>query len=1092
VDPLPFRDPSWCHALTLTERLAPLRGARRTRPDAGVDKDLGRRRLQRWRSQVPFTTGAFFAQRLALDGLSEEDLCDLLGEPIEAVHERAATPPGWLAELARAFSGPSCSEPFPLPEALEGQEMAGFLDAIEPPLSRCRGRLHEGVRALTQGRADLPFDPRTIEGVLYANLPERLLMMLSPTMALELQVARWQGALEGGTPRERFRSFLGLTRRRAWALALLREYPVLARQVIGYLENSTDFLLEFLGNLCADWETLRARFSPGEDPGPIVRVDGGLGDVHRRGRSVLILRFRSGLQVVYKPKPLAVDVHFQELLAWLNGRGNHPPFRMLNILDRGTFGWEEFVAARGCTSADEVRRFYFRQGGLLALLYALEATDFHFENLIAAGEHPVLIDLEALFHPRVERADDTQADLLAGSTMARSVLRVGLLPQVQWPSGDSEGIDLSGLGAEAGQLSPRPVPQWEGAGTDAMRLTRKRVAMPQGRHRPSLLGTEVNALDHAEEVLTGFTSIYRLLLEHRDDLLSAEGPLARFAEDEVRVLLRPTQTYASLLRESFHPDLLRDALDRDRFFDRLWIDVKRRPELVRVLPAERDDLNRGDIPKFTTRPGARDVWSGAGARIPEYFDEPGMALVRRRLHRLGDEDLMQQLWFIRASLATLSRDTDRATRPTSRPTPPRTTVDRERLLAASRAVGDRLEALAWRSGQEATWIGLMASLNERRWLLLPLGVDLYDGLSGVVLFLAYLGAITREARYTTLAQAALTTLRRQVERSRSVLTAIGGFKGWGGMIYTYAHLAVLWGQPALLEEAEAVAEWLPPLIERDEHRDLIGGAAGCIGGLLSLDRCSPSAQTRAVAIQCGDRLLACAQAMERGIGWVTSIPASRPLTGFAHGAAGMAWALGELAALTGAERFRKASHAALAYERSLFSAEARNWPDLRKREELGLPGSNGQAQFMAAWCHGAPGIGLARLQCLRRAEEGATRAEIDAALRTTLDQGFGDNHSLCHGDLGNLELLLEASEMLDEPCWRAEVGRMAALILESIHHRGWLCGVPSGVETPGLMIGLAGIGYGLLRLAEPSRVPSVLVLAPPGATPPGTRARATP
>jgi len=29
------------------------------------------------------------------------------------------------------------------------------------------------------------------------------------------------------------------------------------------------------------------------------------------------------------------------------------------------------------------------------------------------------------------------------------------------------------------------------------------------------------------------------------------------------------------------------------------------------------------------------------------------------------------------------------------------------------------------------------------------------------------------------------------------------------------------------------------------------------------------------------------------------------------------------------------------------------------------------------------------------------------------------------------------------------------------------------------MIGLAGIGYGLLRLAEPTRVPSVLVLEPP-------------
>jgi hypothetical protein len=35
------------------------------------------------------------------------------------------------------------------------------------------------------------------------------------------------------------------------------------------------------------------------------------------------------------------------------------------------------------------------------------------------------------------------------------------------------------------------------------------------------------------------------------------------------------------------------------------------------------------------------------------------------------------------------------------------------------------------------------------------------------------------------------------------------------------------------------------------------------------------------------------------------------------------------------------------------------------------------------------------------------------------------------------------------------------------------------VETPGLMIGLAGIGYGLLRLARPNDVPSVLQLAAP-------------
>jgi lantibiotic modifying enzyme len=35
------------------------------------------------------------------------------------------------------------------------------------------------------------------------------------------------------------------------------------------------------------------------------------------------------------------------------------------------------------------------------------------------------------------------------------------------------------------------------------------------------------------------------------------------------------------------------------------------------------------------------------------------------------------------------------------------------------------------------------------------------------------------------------------------------------------------------------------------------------------------------------------------------------------------------------------------------------------------------------------------------------------------------------------------------------------------------------VESPGLMTGLAGIGYGLLRVAAPARVPSVLTLEGP-------------
>src|SRR5262249_22139482 len=145
---------------------------------------------------------------------------------------------------------------------------------------------------------------------------------------------------------------------------------------------------------------IRSTFSPDEDPGVLVNVSMDAGDRHRNGRCVLLAKFDSGFQLVYKPKSLAVDIHFQELLSWLNFLGSQPAFCTLRMLDRGAYGWSEFVASETCDSLPALRRFYQRQGAYLALLYVLEATDLHCENLIAAGEHPVLVDLEAIFHPR--------------------------------------------------------------------------------------------------------------------------------------------------------------------------------------------------------------------------------------------------------------------------------------------------------------------------------------------------------------------------------------------------------------------------------------------------------------------------------------------------------------------------------------------------------------------------------------------------------------------------------------------------------------------------------------------------------------------
>jgi type 2 lantibiotic biosynthesis protein LanM len=1072
-----FQSAQWYKAATLAERVgAPPAGTQ----ESSVDAEAARQTLDAWRQQAPFDRESLFAQRLDLDGITEADLLDLLKEPAEALKARFGQSPPWLETIAEAFSREDClsADPLPLPENLRAAQTAGFLNVVAPLLRLALDRVRREAERMRDERGVVPFDPSTVATTLFAGLPLQLYMMLSRTLVLELNVARLEGRLAGTTPQERFASFVAQLEQPANAIALLGEYPVLARRMTNRIRKWVSRSTELLQRLADDWEELiRAGLLPSE-PGIVSAIDMGAGDTHRDGASVALLRFTSEATIVYKPRSLVVDEHFQQLLTWLNDRLPETWFRTIRVLNRGDYGWVELVRAGPCASAEEVARFYRRQGGFLALLYALGATDIHFENLIAAGEHPVLIDLESLFHPHAKSVTSGPPDLaLVTDVMLHSVLRIGLLPRQSWSDGDYEGADLSGLGGAAGQLSPDRVLGWEELGTDEMRARRARMPMLGSNNRPALNENEIDPLDHLDTLVEGFSAIYRLLVEHRAELLADDGPLTRFGHDAVRAILRPTRFYGLLLIESVHPDMARDGLEWEQFLDRIWVGVDEAPVLAGVIPSERRDLLNDDIPVFTTTPMSRDVWDSVGKRVPDYFPQSGWESVRQVLGGMSEADLRDQIWMIRASMATLVLESEkfrwpRFTVQNDGPRAPRTL--RTQALEQARAIGDRLVRLALRDDEHLAWLGL--TFANRRWSLMPLQVDLYSGVTGVILMLAYLGRITGEPSYEATAKVALKTLRARIDHDAPQVKSIGAFHGWGSLIYAFAHLGALWQDASLWEAAAGFVERLPPLIDDDRDLDVIGGAAGCLGALLALQKCRPSDAVLKAAIQCGEHLLATAKPMTEGIGWLTSIESATPIAGFSHGCSGMAWALGELWGVSGEERYRKAAMDAVLYERSQFIPAAGNWP----RPDKAPAEKDDPMALSVAWCYGAPGIGLARLRLLRSIEHPMLREDLSVAVETTLSRGFGTNHSLCHGALGNLDFLIQAGEALGDPV-RARVSGMTGSILDSLDRDGWLCGVPLGVESPSLLNGLAGIGYGLLRVAEPSRIPSILALDPPPA-----------
>jgi lantibiotic modifying enzyme len=192
----------------------------------------------------------------------------------------------------------------------------------------------------------------------------------------------------------------------------------------------------------------------------------------------------------------------------------------------------------------------------------------------------------------------------------------------------------------------------------------------------------------------------------------------------------------------------------------------------------------------------------------------------------------------------------------------------------------------------------------------------------------------------------------------------------------------------------------------------------------------------------------------------------------------------ELYEETSSAKFREAAELGFAYERQWFSNEHENWPDFRKIANPS-PGA-GPSSFAAAWCHGAPGIGLSRLRGYELLGAPDLKREAEAAVRTTTKvlnhSGYGmlGDFALCHGRGGNAELLIYAADVLSDDASGANAQAVGRQGIERFGRQNlpWPCGIPGGGETPNLMLGLAGIGYFYLRLYDPAVVPSILMIRP--------------
>ncbi|MEE1788780.1 type 2 lanthipeptide synthetase LanM family protein [Streptomyces sp. SP17BM10] len=933
--------------------------------------------------------------------------------------------PAWaaFAEEALARAGAPQVPTGPLPGT------TGFRPVVAPLVQAALTRVHCGI---PPELADLP----AIRNRFHDDLADTLTRQAARTLVLELHAARTNGHLTGSTPEERFRSYVEATAGRPGLSGLFRAYPVLARILARTCLAAAEALTDLLRRFAADRADIVATLLGGADPGRLTAVHR-TGDQHRSGHSVAVLGFTNAQRVVYKPRPLRAHQHFNAVIERFNDQPGSPGLRAVTVIQRNDYGWTEFVDRRECTTPEEVRRFYLRQGAWLALLHAFDCTDLHFENLIACGDHPVPVDLETLFHPPAPQQPGGSVDP-AAVALAASVHRTGLLPRLIL--GDDRAVDASGLGGDAGAAVPGESVRWEEAGTDRMRLVRRPGELHGGANRPALAGTHADPADHVDALLDGFRLARRILADDRDGLLAL---LPAFADDETRVVVRATADYATLLDESTHPGVLRDAADREALLRGLDADG---PGWTGVLDEEVADLWNGDVPLFTTRPGTTDLWTTRGRRVGRASDHDGLTRVANRLadtdqadqaDQADQVDRADQEWIIRATM------TSRSTTPPHEPGPspglPRPAArapSPEQILNAARPIADTLLAQAHRTTGRVNWISLEL-LGDRYWQPAPAGADLGGGYPGPALFLAQLAELTGTDRYAEAARLALRPVPELLDRLADRPDALpligsGAFAGLGGLTYALSRLAVL------LDDRE-IATWLAEAVQltataaEEEHSPaLADGTAGGLTALLAVHRASGDATARRGARRCADALL------------------SRPFPtahGFLAGTAGIGWAL---------LRFAGTEDGGTEHERAGLAA---------------LHAAATSSAPRRTWCEGSPGIALAIADSGAASTDDRLSRQLKATTEHTVAAGPLPAHSPCHGELGVLELLAHTKDP-------ALAGRTTAL-LAALDRTGPICGTPSAVPAPGLLTGLAGIGHGLLRLAFPEHTPSALLLQAP-------------
>ncbi len=445
-----------------------------------------------------------------------------------------------------------------------------------------------------------------------------------------------------------FQEFLKLNYKHTILRDEMLKNPVMTRLMTERYLNLKRYFKEVLFNINEIFHKLEEQFSLSSST--ITKIECSLGDTHESGKSVLLIEFDE-TTLVYKPKNLFVEKAYYNLLNLFNQNyslGNKK-FYIMNQRYEACYTISEYIQKKPCKNNDELKSYYQSIGNLIVILHILNGNDIHFENIIATGKKPVIVDLETLMHDTkglFSEVGDVSSQIIEKNQS--SVLRLGILPFIGLKENESgKGIDISGINCKQ-QTLPFESLVLVNQDTNDMRFKLKQEVINPKNNVPEYKNKKVFYQEFQDEIIKGFMEMSSIIFLHKEKILKKIVSL--FGSDKKlrgRVLIRPTAGYSHLQMYSNHPNYLKDMICYERLLENFMAYPFKNREVIKF---ELEALYKKDIPIFFRAMDDKHLYDSDGVILFDYFERTPLDNVKENLLKWNNDMIQEQLHYIKVAL----------------------------------------------------------------------------------------------------------------------------------------------------------------------------------------------------------------------------------------------------------------------------------------------------------------------------------------------------------------------------------------------------------------------------------------------------------